>query len=145
MAMQVYPDGGAGDLTRFLRTENLAYSSSRHHYGAWMLAQFLVDRHGGVDIFNRLWNESRSTEHPLETYRRIAGLSQDQLNATLAGYAQRQVTFDYSPALRKRPTGSDPLVPAPASHSLLRPFPSLDDLRLLRGRLSFAISRAGPR
>src|SRR5690242_10825506 len=31
MAMQVYPDGGAGDLTRFLRTENLAYSSSRHH------------------------------------------------------------------------------------------------------------------
>ncbi len=43
LAMQVYPDGGAGDLTRFLRTENLAYSSSRHHYGAWMLIQYLVD------------------------------------------------------------------------------------------------------
>jgi hypothetical protein len=44
MAMQVYPDGGAGDLTRFLRTENLAYSSSRHHYGNWMLVQYLVDK-----------------------------------------------------------------------------------------------------
>ncbi len=96
MAMQVYPDGGAGDLTRFLRTENLAYSSSRHHYGAWMLIQFLVDRHGGVEIFNRIWNEARTTEHPLETYRRVAGLSQEQLNTTLAGYAQRQVTYDYS-------------------------------------------------
>lgn len=96
MAMRVYPDGGAGDLTRFLRTENLAYSSSRHHYGAWMLIQYLVDRHGGIEIFNRLWNEARSGEHPLETYRRLAGLTQQGLNAELAGYAQRQVTFDYS-------------------------------------------------
>jgi hypothetical protein len=96
MAMQVYPDGGAGDLTRFLRTENLAYSSSRHHYGAWMLPQYLVDKHGGVEIFNRIWNEARNNEHPLETYRRIAGLSQAQLNTELVGYAQRQVTYDYS-------------------------------------------------
>ncbi|MFF5083383.1 DUF6055 domain-containing protein [Actinoplanes sp. NPDC000266] len=96
MAMQVYPDGGAGDLTRFLRTENLAYSSSRHHYGAWMLIQYLVDRNGGVSIFNRLWNEARSGEHPLETYRRLMGFSQQQLNADLAGYAQRQVTYDYT-------------------------------------------------
>ncbi|WP_305785681.1 DUF6055 domain-containing protein [Symbioplanes lichenis] len=103
MAMQVYPDGGAGDLTRFLRTENLAYSSSRHHYGAWMLIQYLVDKNGGIGIFNRLWNEARSTEHPLETYRRIAGLTQAQLNADLAGYAQHQVTYDYSNASHVRP------------------------------------------
>ena len=96
MAMQVYPDGGAGDLTRFLRTENLAYSSSRHHYGAWMLVQYLVDRYGSISIFNRMWNEARNTEHPLETYRRLAGLTQDQLNAQLAEYAQHQVTYDYS-------------------------------------------------
>ena len=94
--MQVYPDGGAGDLTRFLRTENMAYSSSRHHYGAWMLVQYLVDRNGGVGMFNRMWNEAKSTEHPLETYRRIAGLTQAQLNAQLAEYAQHQVTYDYS-------------------------------------------------
>jgi carbonic anhydrase/acetyltransferase-like protein (isoleucine patch superfamily) len=96
MAMQVYPNGGAGDLTRFLATENLYYSSSRHHYGAWMLIQYLVDRNGGIGIFNRIWNEARNTEHPLETYRRIAGLSQTQLNAQMAEYAQHQVTYDYS-------------------------------------------------
>jgi hypothetical protein len=96
MAMQVYPDTAAGDLTRFLRTENLAFSSSRHHYGNWMLVQFLVDKNGGVGIFNRMWNEARNNEHPLETYRRIAGLTQAQLNTQLGEYAQRQVTYDYS-------------------------------------------------
>ncbi|KAF1954596.1 avirulence protein [Byssothecium circinans] len=96
MAMQVYPTQAAGDLTRFLRTENLAYSSSRHHYGAWMLIQYLVDKNGGLAIFNRLWNEARNTEHPLETYRRIAGLNQASLNIQMGEYAQHQVTYDYS-------------------------------------------------
>lgn len=96
MAMQVYPDGGAGDLTRFLRTENLAYSSSRHHYGNWMLVQYLVDKYGGIKTFNDLWNQARNNEHPLEAYRRINNLTQAQLNARVAEYAQRQVTYDYS-------------------------------------------------
>ncbi|WP_255952422.1 DUF6055 domain-containing protein [Streptomyces odontomachi] len=96
MAMQVYPDGGAGDLTRFLRTENLAYSSSRHHYGNWMLVQYLVDKYGGMKTFTDIWNQATSSEHPLEVYRRIAGLSQAQLNTRIAEYAQHQVTYDYS-------------------------------------------------
>ena len=96
MAMQVYPDGGAGDLTRFLRTENLSYSSSRHHYGAWMLVQYLCDKHGGIQVFNNIWNQAKSTEHPLETYRRIMNLTQDQLNTEIAEYAQHQVTYDFS-------------------------------------------------
>ncbi|NUP39753.1 MAG: avirulence protein [Streptomyces sp.] len=96
MAMQVYPDGAAGDLTRFLRTENLAYSSSRHHYGNWMLVQYLVDKYGGLATFNAIWNQAKSNEHPLETYRRINNLTQAQLNTRIAEYAQHQVTYDYS-------------------------------------------------
>ncbi|AVT35350.1 DUF6055 domain-containing protein [Plantactinospora sp. BB1] len=95
MAMQVYPTGSAGDLTRFIRTENLAYSSSRHHYGAWMLLQYIKDR-DGLAMFNRIWNEARNTEHPLEVYRRITGISQAELNRRMGEYAQRNVTWDYS-------------------------------------------------
>jgi hypothetical protein len=95
MAMQVYPKTAAGDLTRFLRTENLAYSSSRHHYGAWMLLQYIKDR-DGLTMVNRIWNEARNTEHPLETYRRIAGIDQAELNRRLGEYAQRNVTWDYT-------------------------------------------------
>src|SRR5690349_10149840 len=95
MAMQVYPKTAAGDLTRFLRTENLAYSSSRHHYGAWMLLQYIKDR-DGLTMVNRIWNEARNTEHPLETYRRLAGIDQAELNRRLGEYAQHNVTWDYS-------------------------------------------------
>ncbi|MEV0612571.1 DUF6055 domain-containing protein [Nonomuraea sp. NPDC050404] len=95
MAMQVYPRTAAGDLTRFIRTENLAYSSSRHHYGAWMLLQYIKDR-DGLAMFNRIWNEARNTEHPLEVYRRIAGIDQAELNRRVGEYAQRNVTWDYS-------------------------------------------------
>jgi hypothetical protein len=95
MAMQVYPRGGAGDLTRWLRTENLYYSSSRHHYGNWMLAQYIKDR-DGLAMFNRIWNEARPSEHPLEVYRRINNLTQAELNRRIGEYAQHNVTWDYS-------------------------------------------------
>ncbi|MEU6719136.1 DUF6055 domain-containing protein [Nonomuraea sp. NPDC046802] len=95
MAMQVYPKTAAGDLTRFIRTENLAYSSSRHHYGNWMLLQYIKER-DGLTMFNRIWNEARNTEHPLETYRRVAGIDQAELNRRLGEYAQRNVTWDYA-------------------------------------------------
>lgn len=95
MAMQVYPRTAAGDLTRWLRTENLYYSSSRHHYGAWMLLQYIKDR-DGIEMFNRIWNEARDTEHPLEVYRRITGITQAELNRRIGEYAQHNVTWDYS-------------------------------------------------
>jgi carbonic anhydrase/acetyltransferase-like protein (isoleucine patch superfamily) len=95
MAMQVYPHTAAGDLTRFLRTENLYWSSSRHHYGNWMLMQYIVDR-DGLAMFNRIWNEAKNNEHPLEVYRRITGITQAELNRRIGEYAQRNVTWDYS-------------------------------------------------
>ncbi|MBU2666250.1 cellulose binding domain-containing protein [Actinoplanes bogorensis] len=50
-----------------------------------------------------MWADARSTEHPLETYRRLAGLTQTELNSVLAGYAQRQVTYDYSNKIHFQP------------------------------------------
>ncbi|NUT45689.1 MAG: avirulence protein [Saccharothrix sp.] len=94
MAMQALPTTAAGDLTRWLRSENLYWSSSRHHYGNWMLMQYIKDR-DGLAMFNRLWNEARSTEHPLEVYRRITGISQAELNRRVGEYATRNVTWDF--------------------------------------------------
>jgi hypothetical protein len=94
MAMQALPATAAGDLSRWLRSENLYYSSSRHHYGNWMLAQYIKDR-DGLAMFNRMWNEARSNEHPLETYRRIAGITQAGLNRRIGEYATRTVTYDF--------------------------------------------------
>ncbi|WP_430786445.1 DUF6055 domain-containing protein [Actinoplanes sp. G11-F43] len=94
MAMQALPTTAAGDLSRWLRSENLYWSSSRHHYGNWMLMQYIKDR-DGLDMFSRIWNEARNTEHPLEVYRRIAGIDQAELNRRLGEYATRTVTYDF--------------------------------------------------
>lgn len=94
MAMQALPTTAAGDLTRWLRSENLYYSSSRHHYGNWMLMQYIKDR-DGLAMFNRLWNEARDDEHPLEVYRRITGITQAELNRRVGEYATRNVTWDF--------------------------------------------------
>ncbi|MFF5097631.1 MULTISPECIES: DUF6055 domain-containing protein [Actinosynnema] len=94
MAMQALPTTAAGDLTRWLRSENLYWSSSRHHYGNWMLMQYIKDR-DGLPMFNRIWNEATSSEHPLDTYRRIAGITQAELNRRIGEYATRNVTWDF--------------------------------------------------
>ncbi|WP_202918683.1 DUF6055 domain-containing protein [Saccharothrix deserti] len=94
MAMQALPTTAAGDLTRWLRSENLYWSSSRHHYGNWMLMQYIKDR-DGLAMFNRMWNEARNNEHPLEVYRRLAGITQAELNRRIGEYATRNVTWDF--------------------------------------------------
>ena len=94
MAMQALPTTAAGDLSRWLRSENLYYSSSRHHYGNWMLLQYIKDR-DGLAMVNRIWNEARNTEHPLETYRRVAGITQGELNRRVGEYATRTATYDF--------------------------------------------------
>jgi hypothetical protein len=94
MAMQALPGTAAGDLSRWLRSENLYWSSSRHHYGNWMLLQYVKDR-DGLAMVNRIWNEARDTEHPLETYRRITGVTQAELNRRIGEYATRTVTYDF--------------------------------------------------
>ncbi|GAA3739968.1 hypothetical protein GCM10022225_23910 [Plantactinospora mayteni] len=57
--------------------------------------QYIKDR-DGLAMFNRIWNEARNTEHPLEVYRRITGISQAELNRRVGEYAQHNVTWDYS-------------------------------------------------
>lgn len=94
MAMQALPTTAAGDLTRWLRSENLYWSSSRHHYGNWMLMQYIKDR-DGLAMFNRIWNEARTNEHPLEVYRRITGINQTELGRRVAEHATRTVTYDF--------------------------------------------------
>ena len=46
-------------------------------------------------MINRLWSESIIGEHPLETYKRLKGISQDDLNDLFSEYAMRNVTWDY--------------------------------------------------
>ncbi len=50
----------------------------------------------GIDIINRLWRESLSEEYPLETYKRLSGITQDEFNNKLFEYARRMATYDFT-------------------------------------------------
>jgi hypothetical protein len=65
-----------------------------------MLMQYVKDR-DGLAMFNRIWNEAGSNEHPLEVYRRITGITQAELNRRVgdsAGGRSRAWPW-YSPRL----------------------------------------------
>jgi hypothetical protein len=85
----------AADLAPFLRAANLRWASASHRAGGWPLLQYMVDR-DGVAVLGRLWSESRAGEDPLETYRRVTGISVPELGRRIGEFAARSITGDYS-------------------------------------------------
>ena len=95
MALQRYPSVALEfDMARWLNTSQFHWSSTRHHYQAFIFLQFIKEK-DGITMINRLWNESNIGEHPLETYKRLKGITQDSLNNLFGEYAMRNVTWDY--------------------------------------------------
>jgi carbonic anhydrase/acetyltransferase-like protein (isoleucine patch superfamily) len=95
MALQRYPSVALEfDMARWLNTCQFHWSSTRHHYQAFVFLEFIKEK-DGIQMINRLWNESIIGEHPLETYKRLKGISQEELNDLFAEYAMRNVTWDY--------------------------------------------------
>lgn len=95
MALQRYPSVALEfDMARWFNTSQFHWSSTRHHYQAFIFLQFIKER-DGITMINRLWNESIIGEHPLETYKRLKGITQDDLNFMFGEYAMRNVTWDY--------------------------------------------------
>lgn len=83
-----------GTLTRWIQTRHFMWSSNRHHYTSFHLLYYMQEKEG-FDFTRRMWAESRNSEHPIETIKRLKGFTQEQLNDYLWGYAQRQPAFDY--------------------------------------------------
>ena len=50
----------------------------------------------GIDMVNRLWRESLSTEYPLQAYKRLAGYNQQQFNDKMYQHIRRMATYDFS-------------------------------------------------
>lgn len=95
MRSQMYPVFVKDDMARWMATSSYHWSSTRHHYDAFMLL-YAIQELDGINMVNRLWQESLAAEHPLMTYRRLKGWTQNQLNDFIYEYAKRQVTADFN-------------------------------------------------
>jgi len=95
MALQRYPRVARQfDISRWMNTSQFHWSSTRHHYQAFLFLEYLREIYG-LELINRLWRESIIGEHPLETLMRILEISQDELNGLFADYASKNVSWDY--------------------------------------------------
>lgn len=95
MALQRYPSVALEfDMARWLNTNHFHWSSTRHHYQAFVFLQFIKEL-DGITMINRLWSESIIGEHPLQTYMRLKDITQDELNDLFAQYAMKNVVWDY--------------------------------------------------
>lgn len=95
MALQKYPSVALEfDMARWLNTNQFHWSSTRHHYQAFVFLQFIKEL-DGITMINRMWNESNIGEHPLQTYMRLKEITQKELNTLFGQYAMRNVTWDY--------------------------------------------------
>ncbi|PUZ25384.1 multidrug transporter [Chitinophaga parva] len=95
MRTQMYPRFASDDLPRWLGTSAFHWSSTRHHYDTFKLL-FLIQQQDSIGMINNLWKLSTAGEHPLETYRRLKGWNQSQLNDFVYTYAAHEVTEDYT-------------------------------------------------
>jgi hypothetical protein len=95
MALQYFPQVARYfDISRWMNTAQYHWSSTRHHYQAFVFLQYIKERHG-LELINRMWNESLIGEHPLQTYKRLTQQSQEDLNDRFGEYSARNVQWDY--------------------------------------------------
>ncbi|MBN2513081.1 MAG: DUF1349 domain-containing protein [Sedimentisphaerales bacterium] len=96
MMLQCFPDKWhATDQVNFLNHQHCHYGTPRHRYQNQLFMQYIEDKRG-ANMINRIWRESTHSEHPLQAYMRLTGMSQSQLNDEFGEYAMKNVNFDYS-------------------------------------------------
>jgi len=64
----------------------------------WRYANFFIQDYWcmlhGKQFIGRLWRESKKPEDPVETYKRLTGITQEQFNDEIFNYAQRVCSWD---------------------------------------------------
>jgi hypothetical protein len=64
-----------------------------YRYASYFIHYYWADKHG-LDMIGRIWREAENPEDPIEAYKRITGISTEQLNAEIYDAATKLVTWD---------------------------------------------------
>jgi hypothetical protein len=99
MSFKVYPEQQftAGDFRTYIASNHLHILHETPRYANYFLMDYWTYKHDGT-FMGKLWRDSRSPEDPVETYKRLNSLSQDQFNDEIYEHALRLTTWDL-PAL----------------------------------------------
>ncbi len=64
-----------------------------YRYASYFIHYYWADKHG-LDIIGRVWREAQQPEDPIQSYKRITGLTDAQFNDELYDAASRFATWD---------------------------------------------------
>ncbi len=64
-----------------------------YRYANYFIHHYWADRHG-LDIVGRIWREAQQPEDPIQAYRRITGITDEQLNDEVYDMAAKFTTWD---------------------------------------------------
>ncbi len=94
MSWQQNNDDYTGELPYLLENIHKNFSHEDIRYQSMYLMEYWKQKHG-VDFLGKLWREATLPEHPIQTYKRITEINQEQLNDEIFEYACKNVSWDY--------------------------------------------------
>jgi len=100
MAFKLYPQlqFTDGDFNNYIKSTHLHIIHEEPRYANYFIQDYWTFKRG-KNFMGRLWRESRSPEDPIETYKRLNSLTQQQFNDDIYEQAARLTTWDI-PAIK---------------------------------------------
>lgn len=94
-SFQVYPDRQfrAGDFNTYIRNNHLHILHEDPRYANYFLPDYWAWKQGR-HFLGQLWREAIEPEDPVDTYKRLTGVSQDVFNDEMYEHASRLTTWD---------------------------------------------------
>lgn len=95
MSFKVYPEKQftENDFLEYIKSNHLHILHETPRYANYFLPDYWTYKHGR-EFTGRVWRESRFPEDPVETYKRLNSLTQEQFNDEIFEHAALLTTWD---------------------------------------------------
>jgi hypothetical protein len=95
MASRLYPEMFSN--TEFELVPNNCWKHPLHEnfrYQSILMEEFWNEKHG-IDIVGKVWNGAKDRDDPIDAYKRVTNINQQQFNEEMFRVAQKNILFDY--------------------------------------------------
>lgn len=95
MSFKVYPSQQftASDFSQYISSNHLNLLHETPRYANYFIGDYWSYKRG-IDFQGKLWRESRTPEDPVDAYKRLNAVSQEQFNDEMYEHASRLTTWD---------------------------------------------------
>src|SRR5512133_1166428 len=95
MSFKVYPEKQftENDFNTYVKSNHLHLLHETPRYANYFIGDYWAYKRG-IDFQGKLWRESKNPEDPVDAYKRLNAISQEQFNDEMYEHASRLTTWD---------------------------------------------------